>query len=139
MTYCDILLIMRHFSPLSTWLYTEFSTSCNCKLQCKQNKFRICSDVLLNFMLVKSWAEKIHYVHTKRGNTEIYGDPWKIIINDFFKDPIYFRITPLSVYIINNATGSWGQSAYIEMYGFRLIIFRRLKLRELRGPFHQKS
>ena len=44
----------------------------------------------LNGILVKSSAGYIRYLHNKR-----------LAQYDFFKDPIYFRITPLSVYITN--------------------------------------
>ena len=44
----------------------------------------------LNGILVKSSAGYIRDLHNKR-----------LTQYDFFKDPIYFRITPLSVYITN--------------------------------------
>ena len=59
-------------------------------------------------VFINSYTDKIivmiiRYVDTYRGNTEVHGDAWKkyhIGLGNmiFFKGPIYFRITPLSVY-----------------------------------------
>ena len=68
-------------------------------------EFKKHADVFINWYTGKIIGRIICHVDTKRGNTEIYGVPWKKISYRAWLTPRpicfypYFRFNPLSVYI----------------------------------------